>query len=557
MLAFPFAAARGAGHPKDVRLAPTEVERKPSKTREACFGWLCLNEGGTYVERLIKILRSRFFLAAFCIVLEFVQLIAVFVLLYKFFLPITVLGWIFYVCVLLYLINRDEIPEFKLPWLIILFLLPVIGAFVFMLLSSSDTGKKSVERYDRALLELKPYRKQNSSIEKLQEQDADAYAQAHYLYSAASMPCHGNSATTYYTLGEDFHAVLLEELQKAERFIMMEYFIVEEGKMWDSIHAVLREKVVQGVDVYFMYDDFGCMTTLPERYYKQLAEEGIHCTLSNKFTPVLSNIHNNRDHRKITVIDGKVGFTGGVNLADEYINAVEKFGHWKDTAVRIEGEAVKNLMLLFIASWNTQSKTLMDCDLYMDVPDVEVQGKGFVIPFGDGPAPMYKDTIGKNVYLNMIHGAKKYLYITTPYLICDHELLSALRLAAKKGVDVRIITPHIPDKKTVFLMTRSNYRVLLQDGVKIYEYTPGFIHAKTFVCDDKLAVCGTINLDYRSLVHHFECGAWMYHTECIEDMKADFMATVTQSQVVTMDQATLRGWERLLAELMKIFSPLL
>lgn len=508
------------------------------------------------MDRILKILRSRFFLAAFCIALEFAQLMAVFILLYEFFLPITVLGWIFHVCVLLYLINRDEIPEFKLPWLMILFLIPVIGAFVFILLSSNESGKKTAERYDRALLELKPYRRQNPCINKLRERDADAYAQARYLYSAASMPCHENTAAAYYPLGEDFHCALLEDLQKAERFIMMKYFIVQEGKMWDSIHAVLKEKAAQGVDVYFMYDDFGCMTTLPEHYYKQLCEEGIQCILSNKFTPVLSNVHNNRDHRKITVIDGRVGFTGGVNLADEYINAVEKHGHWKDTAVRLEGGAVKNLMMLFIANWNMQSKDPLDCDLYMEVPEPQIQGRGCVIPFGDGPSPLYRDTIGKNVYLNMIHGAKEYLYITTPYLICDHELLSALRMAAKKGVDVRLITPHIPDKKAVFLMTRSNYRVLIQDGVKIYEYTPGFIHAKSFVCDDKLAVCGTINLDYRSLVHHFECGAWMYDTDCIGDMKADFLATVERSQKITMDGARLRGWQRLLAELMKVFSPL-
>ncbi|MGM9605836.1 MAG: cardiolipin synthase [Faecousia sp.] len=509
------------------------------------------------MERLLKILRSRFFLAAFCIILELAQLMAVFILLYEFFLPITILGWIFHICVLLYLINRDEIPEFKLPWLMILFLLPVIGAFVFMLLSSNESSKKTAERYERTLLELKPWRKQTPSIDKLRDQDKEAYSQARYLYSAASMPCCENAATTYYPTGEAFLAALLDDLQKAERFIMMEYFIVQEGKMWDPIHAVLKEKAAQGVDVYFMYDDFGCMTTLPERYYEQLCGEGIHCILSNKFTPVLSNVHNNRDHRKITVIDGRVGFTGGVNLADEYINAVEKYGHWKDTAVRMEGEAVKNLTMLFIASWNTQSKTPIDCDLYMDVPQAQTQGQGYVIPFGDGPQPLYHDTIGKNVYLNMIHGAKDYLYITTPYLICDHELLSALRIAARKGVDVRIITPHIPDKKAVFLMTRSNYRVLLQDGVKIYEYTPGFIHAKSFVCDDKLAVCGTINLDYRSLVHHFECGAWMYGTTCIADMKADFLATVDKSQAVTMYTAQLRGCQRLLAELMKVFSPLL
>ena len=509
------------------------------------------------MNRILQIVRSRFFLAAFCIALEFVQLMAVFILLYEYFLPITIMGWIFHFGVLLYLINRDEIPEFKLPWLIILFLIPVIGAFVFMLLSSTETSKKTTQRHELAKLELKPYQHQTAAMKQLREADGEAYAQASYLYKAAAMPCYGNSRTTYYPLGEDFFSALLEDLRSAQQFILMEYFIVQEGKMWDPIHAVLREKAAQGVGVYFMYDDFGCMTTLPERYYEQLCQEGIHCILSNKFTPILSNIHNNRDHRKITVIDGRIGYTGGLNLADEYINAYEKYGHWKDTAVRIQGEAVRNLTVLFLASWNTQSKEPIDCGPYLEVQTDQTAGKGYVIPFGDGPEPLYADTIGKNVYLNMIHGAKRYLYITTPYLICDHELLSALRIAAKKGVDVRIITPHIPDKKAVFLMTRSNYRVLLQDGVKIYEYTPGFIHAKSFVCDDKLAVCGTINLDYRSLVHHFECGAWMYDTDCIGDMKDDFLATAARSQIVIMEQAKLRGWQRLLAELMKVFSPLL
>lgn len=350
------------------------------------------------MERFLKIIRSRYFLAAFAILLEFGQLLAVFILLYEYFLPIAIMGWIFHFGVLLYLINRDEIPEFKLPWLMILFLLPVIGAFVFMLLSSTETSKKTTERYERACLELKPYRRQTAAIDTLQEQDPEAYAQANYLYHAAAMPCYGNSKTTYYPLD---------------------------------------------------------------------------------FTP------------------------------------------------------------------------------YLEVPMEPVDGQGYVIPFGDGPEPLYQDTIGKNVYLNMIHGAKDYLYITTPYLICDHELLSALRMTAKKGVDVRLITPHVPDKKTVFLMTRSNYRVLIQDGVKIYEYTPGFIHAKSFVCDDRFAVCGTINLDYRSLVHHFECGAWMYGTSCIADMKADFLATEAQSQIITLEQSKMRGWQRLLAELMKVFSPLL
>lgn len=306
-----------------------------------------------------------------------------------------------------------------------------------------------------------------------------------------------------------------------------------------------------------MYDDFGCMTTLPERYYEELRAEGISCIPSNKFRAILSRIHNNRDHRKITVIDGNIGFSGGVNLADEYINAFVKYGHWKDTAVKIEGEAVRNLTALFIELWNMQNTKQLDMAAYLGTKPFTGKDKGMVVPYGDGPEPFYQDAIGKNVYLNMIHGARQYLYITTPYLICDYELMSALKIAAKKGVDVRIITPHIPDKKMVFLMTRSSYETLIASGVKIYEYTPGFIHAKNMICDDKFAVCGTINMDYRSLVHHFECAAWMYGTDCIYDMKTDFLETITHSEQITMERAKLRWWQHLLAEVLKIFTPLL
>ena len=507
------------------------------------------------MKKVLKFLNSRFFLGALCIFLELGQLLAVYILLFEFFLPVTILAWIFHFAVLLYLINRDEIPEFKMPWLMILFLLPVIGAFVFMLLTSNSTSGKLYAHSEKVQEEVKTYLCQTAQLSDLRTQDMDAWLQANYLYKAAGMPCCGNTQTTYYSIGEDFHTALLEELKKAKRFILMEYFIVGEGAMWNPIHEILKEKAAQGVEVYFMYDDFGCIATLPWHYHKLLNSEGIHCTISNEFTPVLSHIHNNRDHRKITVIDGKVGFTGGLNLADEYINAIEKHGHWKDTAVKLTGEAVRNLTALFLISWNTQSKTQLDCAKFVSVSE-PVKGGGTVIPFGSGPAPIYRETIAKNVYLNMINAAKETLYITTPYLICDHEMLAALCLAAKKGVDVRIITPHIPDKQTVFWMTRSNYGMLLSAGVRVYEYTPGFIHAKNLVCDDKFAVCGTINLDYRSLVHHFECGAWMYKTECISAMKEDFLNTMTVSKEIEKGRAAMRSWQKLIAEILKVFSPL-
>lgn len=509
------------------------------------------------MDRIKKFLCSRFFLGAVIIFIEFALLIALFVWVSDIIWPLEVLAWIFYVVTMLYILNRDEIPEMKLPWLIIMMLLPIVSAFVFFLLSSNNSSKKDYLRFAKSAKRIQPFMKQTENIEKLKALDTDAYGQARYLYSSAKMPVFDKSKATYYALGEEFFEDFLVELKKARNYIFLEYFIVQEGIMWDAILDVLKSKVKQGVDIYMLYDDLGCIATLPENYYKDLQRFGIHCVPCNKFKPILSHIHNNRDHRKITVIDGKVGFTGGINLADEYINAYKKHGHWKDTAVKIEGEAVKSLAALFISLWNMQDVKPIDCEKYLQTIRGGDCGDGYVIPFGDSPSPIDTEDIGKTVYMNMINCARKYLYITTPYLICDRELINAICNCALRGVDVRIITPHIPDKKTVFMMTRSNYKKLINAGVKVYEYTPGFIHAKSFVCDDKFAVCGTINLDYRSLVHHFECGAWMYNTECIDDMKQDFLSTVEVSQQITKNQAHFSFFERLVAEMLKVFSPLL
>jgi cardiolipin synthase len=461
------------------------------------------------------------------------------------------------VAVLVYLINRDDIPELKLPWILILLLFPVTGAFVFLLFSSTKASRKQRKRHTKALEAVAPYGGQTEAAEALAQQDTAAALQANYLYSAAYAPCHGNSQVTYYPMGEDLYPPLLEALGQAEKFIFMEYFIIQEGQMWDSIHAILRRKAADGVAVYVMYDDVGCMATLSDKYYKTLRDEGIHAIPSNLFRPILSQIYNNRDHRKITVVDGLVGFTGGINLADRYINAEQVYGRWKDTAVRIQGPAVRNLTAMFLTAWNTQCDETIDCAPYLTIQPPPCSCGSYVIPYGDGPRPLYRDYVGQNVYLNIISAAQKYVYITTPYLICDQQMLSALRAAAKKGVDVRLITPHIPDKKAVFLMTRSNYLPLVQAGVRIYEYTPGFIHAKNMVSDDKFAVCGSINLDYRSLVHNFECGAWIYDAHCARAMRDDFMDTAAVSQEMDEAGATLPVWQRILAELMKVFSTLL
>lgn len=509
------------------------------------------------MKKILRILGSRYFLVALCLLLEVAQMTTVFVFLRNRFIVVNILGWALQLVVLIYIVNRDEIPEFKLPWLFLLLLIPVTGAFLFLFLSRNEASKKQRRRHDDVMTAMEPYSAMADDSEQLKAEDLCAYRQVQYLRSAGKVPCFTGTDVAYYPLGELFHPALLEALESAEHFIFMEYFMMQEGVMFDPIHDILRRKVEQGVEVYFMYDDFGCFAFLSDKYYKVLQADGIHAIPSNKLRPIFSKSYNNRDHRKITVVDGKIGFAGGINLCDRYMNAEVVYGHWKDSAVRLEGPAVRTLTALFISAWNIQSDDPLDVHRYMDIAPEPLDVSGFTVPFGDGPPPLYPDRIGKNVYLGIIYDAKTYVYITTPYLICDHEILSALRIAARRGVDVRIITPHIPDKKLVFLLTRSNYRQLVDDGVKVYEYTPGFIHAKNFIADDRIAVCGSINLDYRSLVHNYENAVWMYGLDCIRDMRDDFMDTVAKSEEITPEMALLPAWERIPAELMKLLSTLM
>ena len=321
--------------------------------------------------------------------------------------------------------------------------------------------------------------------------------------------------------------------------------------------TILKQKVKEGVEVRFMYDDMGSLTMLPFRYYQKLESYGIKCIAFNHFVPFISAVMNTRDHRKITVIDGNVGFSGGFNLADEYINAKVKYGHWKDTGVMIKGEAVWNLTLMFLTTWNASLNTFEDYDKYHPRHYIcpEISPNGYILPYGD--SPLDNKPVGKNVYLNMINQAQKYIYIDTPYLIINDEIKNALCLAVRRGVDVRIITPGIPDKKMVFKVTRSYYEPLVNGGVRIYEYTPGFIHAKNFVCDDKIATVGTINLDYRSLYLHFECGVYMYDVPAIKDIKKDFLKTIAVSKEMTPEDVVkgrFRGW---LEAILRLFAPLL
>ena len=416
--------------------------------------------------------------------------------------------------------------------------------------------KKFIKRLDN--LKSHGYKRDDDKLlSKLQQENPAAAAQANMLCKIAETHLFSNTKQEYFPLGEDMHKRMLTDLDSAEKFIYMEYFIVEEGKFWNSILDILKKKTADGVEVKVLYDDIGCMMTLPGDYHKILGQYGIEAMPFSRLRGNADSEFNNRSHRKILVIDGKIGYTGGVNIADEYINEVVKFGHWKDTALRIEGEAVWELTKLFLVDFGINKKKMPEIreDAYPVQPDI--MEPGYVIPFGDGPYPIYKRRVGKSVIQNMLYGATKYVWMTSPYLIIDNDLCTDLENTALRGVDVRIIVPHIPDKKIIFGMTQSFYHRLLEAGVKIYEYEPGFVHAKSYLVDDEYAMIGTINLDYRSLVHHFENGIWMYNCESIKDMKADIEVTMKKSIEILLDTLKISMLQRLVRSVVRIFAPML
>lgn len=454
------------------------------------------------------------------------------------------------------IIASDDNPDYKVPWLLFVLIIPIAGFMLYFMFYSRKLQRKFIKRLEN--WKRQSYVKDDTELFcSLQEENLVAAAQARMICKIAETHLFNNTKQEYFPLGEDMFQRLLTDLEKAEKFIYMEYFIIEEGKFWNSILDVLKRKAAEGVEVKVLYDDIGCMMTLPGNYHKMLKQYGIDATPFSRLRGNADSEFNNRSHRKITAIDGKVGYTGGVNIADEYINEVVKFGHWKDTGLRLEGEAVWELTKLFLVDFGINVKKQKETreDLY---PRQEnIKAGGYMIPFGDGPHPIYEYRVGKSVIQNMLASATKYAWMTSPYLIIDNDLCTDLENAALRGVDVRIIVPHIPDKKLIFNMTKSFYRRLMKTGVKIYEYEPGFVHAKSYLTDDSYAMIGTINLDYRSLVHHFENGVWMYQCDAVKALKADIEDMFGKCIEVTMDMLKTNIIQRFIRAVVRIFAPML
>ncbi len=459
--------------------------------------------------------------------------------------------------IVVYLLNSRVNPTAKITWLIILLILPVFGVLLFVY-TQSDLGHRVLKEWaNKIISDTKSCIRQDEEVAKhLAEENGGVAALARYMGRSGCHPVYDKTAVTYFPLGEDKFEEMLEQLEAAEHFIFMEYFIVSEGIMWGRVLEILVRKAAAGVDVRVMYDGTCEFALLPHDYPKRLRRLGIKCKIFAPASPFVSTHYNYRDHRKILVIDGHTAFNGGVNLSDEYINRKMKFGHWKDTAVMVKGEAVKSFTLMFLQMWGMDGGKA-EFDTFLAYPALPVQeAKGYVIPYGD--RPLDEDQLGERVYMDILNRALKYVHIMTPYLILDGEMETALKFAAERGVEVVVLLPGIPDKRIPYALAKTHYASLLESGVKIFEYTPGFVHAKVFVSDDQEAVVGTINLDYRSLYHHFECATYMYGTDCVPEIEKDFQDTLLKCRQVTKETLRHEKWTmRLLGSLMKVAAPLL
>ena len=458
---------------------------------------------------------------------------------------------------LIYLLNTPGDPTVKLTWAFVIAMSPIPGTLFYWFVQM-DIGHR---REQRVLAQMEReakdyYPDQDPLMSRLKKQDPALHQLATYMEKCGGFPVYEHTAVKYFPLGEDKFAELLVQIRKAERFVFLEYFAIDKGELWTELLELLADKARQGVEVRLLYDGTCSISALPHDYPQQLAKLGIQCKSFAPIRPLVTTRYNNRDHRKICVIDGKVGFTGGVNLADEYINRKVVYGHWKDTAVMLQGEAVTSLTLLFLQMWNaTEAQRVYDPYL-LPPEENRVDSPGYVLPYGD--SPLDDELVGEMVYRDILNRAKDYVYIMTPYLILDHEMITALSYAAKRGVEVKLILPHIPDKPYAFVLAKSHYKELTRAGVQIYEYTPGFVHAKVFLSDDSRAVVGTINLDYRSLYLHFECAAYLQDVPAIGDIKADFCDTLAKCQPVTPETIQKEKLSvRMAGALLKVIAPLM
>lgn len=465
---------------------------------------------------------------------------------------------LFALLIALVIINREEDAGFQIAWLIPVLLVPFFGGLFYLYVQSQFGNRILHKRLTTLFEETSAYTEQKDEVlAQLREENPAEARLAEYVFKNGNFPIYQGNAVKYFASGEEKFEELVVQLEQAKEFIFLEYFIIDEGYMWDSILEILKRKAQNGVEVRVMYDGTCSLLRLPHNYPERLEKMGIRCKLFSPIRPALSTVQNNRDHRKILVVDGRVAFTGGINLADEYINRPKRFGHWKDTAIMIEGEAVQSFTMMFLQMWNITEKK-EDYKKYLTAGTLPMVGahSGYVLPYGDSPVD--NENVAENIYLDIIHRAVDYVHITTPYLILDQVMINALTFAAKRGVDVKIIMPHIPDKRYAFVLAKTYYPALLSAGVRIYEYLPGFVHAKQFVSDGERGVVGTINLDYRSLYLHFECAAYLYHVPVLDEIEQDIQKTLEKCQEITLKTYKKENLlTKMAGKILRLFAPLM
>lgn len=510
------------------------------------------------MRKIFKVFKSRLVLVGVAILLQIIWWIFFMERLTRYSVVTNVCFRLVSVGILLYLIRKDVNSVYKIAWIILIMGFPLFGGVLYLLIGNKKPSKNLAVRMALVKGEMGENLSQNRWILKeLQDQDPAVAGNIRYIGEYGPYPVWKNTETKYFPSGEQMYASMLEDLKKAEHYIFLEYFIIQEGVMWNSMLEILEQKVKEGVDVRLIYDDVGCVSLLPFHYADQMEAKGIKCLAFNRFVPFLSLVMNNRDHRKILVIDGHTAYNGGINLADEYINRKVRFGYWKDTGIRLHGDAVFNFTLMFLEIWNAFRIPDLDYSLFRPRrwhPEA-FESDGYVLPYAD--TPLDYEELGENVYVNILNQAKDYVYIATPYLLISDEMEHALCLAAKRGVDVRILMPGIPDKPTIFFMGKSYYPPLLNAGVKIYEYLPGFVHAKSYVCDDKIATVGTINMDFRSLYLHFECGTFLYGCKSVFDVKKDMEDCFPKCHQVTPGDCRQGMVGNMLTSVLRVLAPLM
>lgn len=513
-----------------------------------------------FKKGIISMVFSRFGIVLVLLALQILVLLGIFLKFSQLAPHYYIISAVFYIFMITVIVNSDHDASSKITWLTIMAFLPIFGALLYIY-TTVDIGHRVLKKKVTHILKNTKNKitQDKSVIDKAEEICPDVADLNYYLNKSGRFPLYENTDVTYYPIGEKMFQSMLVELDKAKDFIFMEYFIVDDGYMWDNILEVLIKKANEGVDVRVMYDGTCEFALLPRTYPSSLEKLGIHCKVFSPVSPFISTHYNYRDHRKIMVIDGKTAYNGGINMADEYINYTHKYGHFKDVGVMLKGDAVDSFTLMFLQMWSVNER---HCDFskYLNVGDSPSAGgyfsNGFVMPFGDCPLDEYD--VGKSVYMDILNRAKDYVYIMTPYMIMDGELENSLTFSAERGVDVRIILPHISDSFVAQALAKTHYKKLLDAGVKVYEYTPGFVHAKVFVSDDVKSVVGSINMDYRSLYHHFECATYMYGTRCIEDIKSDYKDTLAKCQQVTYESIKNDKWYiKLIGKVLKFVAPLI